>query len=163
MTQIFGSSGSLFKRETHGRMKYYEIGILAGSLAVFLGTPFVPTSVYVKFFSTPLTALLLLTLLLVIVSFSTVGAVGAALAIGALFVEQRRRVISLAQKTVEGSQKKELYTEQIKTAAPVVPSEVHPVPDFPDDTMIKSGGEDQTNEFEAEGWSINHKRDLNAD
>ena len=144
-------------------MKYYEIGILGGSLAVFLGTPFVPISVYVNFFSTPITALFLLMLLLVIVSFSTLAAIGFALAVGALFVEHRRRVISLAQKSVESSQKKELYTEQIKSAAPVVPTEVHPVPDFPDDTLVKSGAEEQTNEFEAEGWSINHKRDLNAD
>ena len=130
---------------------------------MFLGTPFVPTSVYVNFFSTPFTALFLLTLLLVIVSFSTTAAVASALAVGALFVEHRRRVISLAQKSVEGSRKKELYTEQLKPASPVVPGEVHPVPDFPDDAMVKSSTEDQTNEFEAEGWSINHKRDLNAD
>ena len=144
-------------------MKYYEIGILLGSLAVFLGTPFVPTAVYVTFFSTPFTALFLLTLLLVVVSFSTPAAVAFTLAIGALFVEHRRRVISLAQKSVEGSQRKEIYTEQLTPAAPVVPSEVHPVPDFPDDAMVKSGADNQTNEFEAEGWSINHKRDLNAD
>lgn len=80
---------------------------------------------------------------------------------GALFVEHRRRVISLAQKSVGSSQKKELYTEQMKPAALVVPTEIHPIPEFPDDTPVKSNIDDQTNEFEAEGWSINHKRDLN--
>lgn len=144
-------------------MKYYEIGILGGSLAVFLGTPFVPTAVYVNLFSTPFTAFFLLTLLLVIVSFSTPAGIAFGLAAGALFVEHRRRVISLAQKSSDSSKKKDLYTEQLKAAAPVVPTEVHPLPDLPEDTQVQSSTEDQTNEFEAEGWSINHKRDLNAD
>ena len=144
-------------------MKYYEIGILGGSLAVFLGTPFIPTAVYVNFFSTPFTAFFLLTLLLVIVSFSTPAAVGVALAAGALFVEHRRRVISLAQKSSDGSRKKDLYTEQLKTAAPLVPTEIHPLADLPDDTQVHSSTENQTNEFEAEGWSIDHKRDLSSD
>lgn len=129
---------------------------------MFLGTPFVPTSVYVNFFSTPFTALFLLTLLLVIVSFSTPAAVAFVLAIGALFVEHRRRVISLAQKSVESSQKKELYTEQIKPVAPLVPTEVHPIPEFPDDIMVRASVDDQTNEFENHHESFDHKRDLNA-
>ena len=144
-------------------MKFFVIAILAVSLGIFLGTPFVPTSIYLKFFSTPFTAFFLLTLLLVIVSFSTVGAVGAALAIGALFVEHRRRMISLAQQSSDGGHKKELYTEQIKPAAPLVPTEFHPPADLPDDSMIKADLEDHTNEFEhTDAGSFDEKRDLNA-
>lgn len=137
-------------------MNKQDIALVAVSFVLFLAAPFLPTVFYKMAFSNMIVPFILLALLLVSIRKSPIGAVTFLLAIMALFVEYRNRIIS---SSVPSAERPPAYEEQLKSAAPIVPGEVHPAPAQPQGSMVtyKPTG-DATNAFEAVGSSVNMKR-----
>ena len=137
-------------------MNKQDIALVALSFGLFVSAPFLPTVVYKMAFSNMIVPFILLALLLILIRKSPIGTVALLLAVMALFVEYRNRVLSSTIPSVETPPK---YEEQLKSAAPIVPGEVHPEPAQPQGSMITyKPMDDATNAFETVGSSVDTKR-----
>jgi hypothetical protein len=140
-------------------MNKLDMTLVAISFILFLTAPFLPTTLYKMAFSNMIVPLVLLVALLVSLRTSPIGSVTFLLAVMALFVEYRARVISMS---LPSATKAPEYEQQLAPAPPVVPDEVHPEPKLPSGKMVyyKPAGETGTNIFETVNESINQKRAL---
>lgn len=140
-------------------MNKLDMTLVAVSFVLFLTAPFLPTTLYKMAFSNMIVPLVLLVALLVSLRTSPIGSVTLLLAVMALFVEYRARVISMS---LPPATKAPEYEQQLAPAPPVVPDEVHPEPKLPSGKMVyyKPAGETGTNIFEPIDGSINQKKAL---
>ena len=127
------------------------------SFVLFLTAPFLPTTIYKMAFSNMIVPLVLLVALLVSLRTSPIGSVTFLLAIMALFVEYRARVISMS---LPAATKAPEYEQQLAPAPPIVPDEVHPEPKLPSGNMVyyKPSNSTGTNIFDPVDSSIDEKK-----
>lgn len=132
-----------------------DITLIILSIALFLLTPTLPSSLFNSIFVSSLGAAALLLALLISTSYSRVGSVFLLLAVVGIYVEYRRRVL---KDVAEVS-----YEKQMEPAQPIVPTEIHPPFEAPSEDLVgyKPTG-NATDEFEPVGPSINQKGELST-
>lgn len=142
-------------------MNKLDMTLVAISFVLFLSAPFLPTTIYKMAFSNMIVPLVLLVALLVTLHRSPIGSVTLLLAIMALFVEYRARVISMS---LPAATKAPEYEQQLASAPPVVPDEVHPEPKLPSGNMVyyKPSTSTGTNIFDPVSASIDEKKVLDG-
>jgi hypothetical protein len=142
-------------------MNKLDMTLVAISFVLFLSAPFLPTTIYKMAFSNMIVPLVLLVALLVTLRTSPIGSVTFLLAIMALFVEYRARVISMS---LPAATKAPEYEQQLAPAPPIVPDEVHPEPKLPSGNMVyyKPSTSTGTNIFDPVSTSINEKKALDG-
>jgi hypothetical protein len=142
-------------------MKKEDTLLIGLSVLLFLGAPYIPSALLFKFFNTALGAFVLLVAVLLSVGYSKLGSIAFILAVGALFIEHRKRAITIVKAVAETKATEESYESQLVSAPPIIPTELHPPFEMADETVVGyKPMEDTSNEFEAVGTSINHKTDL---
>ena len=135
-------------------MNKTDITLVAISFVVFIAAPFLPTALYKMAFSNVIVPFVLLAGLLFTLRTNPIGTVTLLVAVMAMFVEYRNRVIS----TSAPSTKPPAYEEQLAPAPVIVPGEVHPEPKQPRGSMVSyRPTEDTTDAFSAVDSSINEK------
>lgn len=140
-------------------MNKTDITLVAVSFVVFISAPFLPTPLYKMAFSNVIVPFILLAGLLLTLRTNPIGAVTLLVAVMALFVEYRNRVIS----TSAPSTKPPAYEEQLAPAPVIVPGEVHPEPKQPRGPMVSyRPTEDSTDAFSAVGASVNEKKVMDS-
>lgn len=142
-------------------MKNVDTLLIGLAVLTFVLAPYVPTSVYFLLFNNVVGPFVLLILALVSVGYSRVGSIAILLAIGALFIEHRKRAMTIVKALAETKEQPADFEKQLVSAPPVVPTEIHPPFEMPDESIVGYRPlENQTNDFEAVGSSINAKTDL---
>lgn len=138
-------------------MSPLDVQLLIVALVIFIAAPYLSTAVYNMLFSNMIVPTLFIVALLVVMKKSLFGSVALFLAVGALFVENRRRTFQEVKAPT--------YEQQMAPAEPIVPGEIHPPADLPASTgpVLKyAPSEDSTNEFRRVGPSINKKKVMDS-
>ncbi len=142
-------------------MKKVDTLLIGGSILLFVLAPYLPTVLYFMLFNNIIGPFVLLAAVLVSVGYSKVGSIALVLAVGSLFVEHRKRTMSIVKAVAETKEKPAEFETQIVSPPPVVPTEIHPSFETPDESIVGYRPlQDQDNGFEAVGSSINAKTDL---
>lgn len=142
-------------------MKKVDTLLIGISILLFIGAPYIPSVVYFQVFGNAVGAFVLLLAVLASVGYSKIGSVALLLGIGALFIEHRRRAMSIVQIAVNTKEDIVSFEKQLEAPPPVVPTEIHPPFEIPEESVVGYRPlENQTNDFEAVGSSINSKTDL---
>ena len=135
-------------------MNSLDIGLLAVSFVLFIGAPYFPSFLYTYSFTNVLVPFLLLCALLISTAYSMTGSIGLLLAIAALFVEYRNRVLQVTKIDTP------TYEQQLAPAPDLVPNEIHPEFKKPSGTRVsfRPAEDSGDNQFEPVGDSVNEKR-----
>jgi hypothetical protein len=132
------------------------LGILLASCATFLLTPYVPGPVLKLLVENYVGSAALLITVLYVLRMDVVLGLAVFLAVAALFLESRRRIVVHAVEARESRAPVEVLD---KPAPDIVPGEVHP--SFQDPAVKSNGFEPQddsgSNDFDRVGESINEK------
>jgi len=144
------------------------LGIFVLCAAVFFAAPYVPNVVLKATVDTTLGVFLLLVAVLACLSLDSVLAIAVFLAAGALFFENRKRMVARLRqpkvKSVPMSAEEPASVASLSVPAPdLVDGEVHPEHEEPavDDYKFEPKS-DSSDDFEAVGESINEKVPLEA-
>jgi hypothetical protein len=151
-----------YKTKKHtSRMKKVDTLLIGVSILLFIAAPYLPSAFYFQIFGNALGAFILLLAVLISVGYSKLGSISLILAIGALFIEHRKRAMSILKVVAKTKEDTVSYEKQLETPPPVLSSEIHPPFESPEETTLGyKPVEDQSNDFEAVGSSINAKTDL---
>jgi|LakMenEpi03Aug12_release.lakeMendotaPanAssembly.Ray.scaffolds.fasta_scaffold910089_2 hypothetical protein len=142
-------------------MKKVESLLIGVSVLLFIVAPYLPTSLYFLVFNNVVGPFVLLGAVLLSVGYSKVGSVALILAIGALFIEHRKRAMSILHIVANTKKEEPAAIDQIVSPPPIIPTEIHPPFEIPDESIVGYRPlENQTNDFDAVGSSINTKTDL---
>lgn len=142
-------------------MKKVDTLLIGGSILLFVLAPYLPTSLYFMLFNNIVGPFVLLAAVLVSVGYSKTGSIAFILAIGSLFVEHRKRTMTIVKAVAETKEQPADFEKQLVSAPPVVPTEIHPPFEAPEESVVGYRPlQDQENDFEAVGNSINAKTDL---
>jgi hypothetical protein len=151
-------------------MKGLRLAVFVLCAAVFLGAAYIPNVVLKATVDTTLGVFLLLVAVLACLSLDSVLAIAVFLAGGALFFENRKRMVARLREPKMKSApmsvefKEPASVASLSVAAPdLVDGEVHPEHEEPtvDDYKFQPKS-DSSDEFEAVGESINEKVPLDA-
>ncbi len=140
----------------------------AGSLVVFLGAPYVPNTLLEFAVNSYVGVAALLVASLLAVRYDMVVGLAVFLAAGALFLENRKRLVA-GQASATPSAPTMTSTPAPVTALdepaePVIEGEVHPAQEVPTRAShsFKPSDEDHTDDFKPVGESINQKEPLES-
>jgi hypothetical protein len=138
-------------------MNRTDITLAVISFVLFLSAPFLPTYLYKMAFSNVIVPFVLLVALLGALRTSPIGSVTLLLAVMALFIEYRARVISMS---IPASTRAPEYEQQLAPAPVIVPTEVHPEPEMPSGAKVyyKPSHDTGSNTFDTVGSSVDHKK-----
>ena len=134
-----------------------NLAVLLVSCVVFLVTPYLPTAVLESTVGNKVGCAAILALVLAVVYVDSILGLAVFMAVAALFIEQRRRIVAKVAPIVTSS------VEQLGTPAPnIVPGEVHPPHKLADleDYSFEPSEESGANKFEAIDESIDTKQPL---
>lgn len=144
-------------------MKKVDTFLIGVSILLFIAAPYLPSAFYFQVFSNAIGAFILLVAVLASVAYSKVGSIALTLAIGSLFIEHRKRAMTILQVVAQTKEDVPSFEHQLESAPPLVPSEIHPPFESPDETVVGYRPlEDQSNDFEAVGRTINAKTELDG-
>lgn len=133
-------------------------------MAVFLGAPYVPNSMLKLAVNSYAGVATLLVASLVAVRYDMVVGLAVFLAAGALFLENRKRLVAgeTAPAVASVSSTPAPVSMLDEPAEPVVEGEVHPAQEVPtrESHSFKPSDEDHTDDFKPVGESINEKEPL---
>ncbi len=142
-------------------MKKVDTLLIGVSVLLFIAAPYLSTSLYFQLFNNVVGPFVLLVAVLVSVAYSKVGSIALIVAVGALFIEHRKRAMTILHVVANTPKEEPAAIDQIVSAPPVVPSEIHPPFEMPEESIVGYRPlENQSNDFEAVGSSINAKTDL---
>lgn len=142
-------------------MKKVDTLLIGVSILLFIAAPYLPSALYFQVFGNIIGPFFLLLAVLASIGYSKLGSIALLLAIGALFIEHRKRAMSILKIVAKTKEDAPSYEKQLEAPSPVVPSEIHPPFESPDETVVGYKPiDDQSNDFEAVGSSINAKTDL---
>ncbi len=144
-------------------MKQFELGVLGLSLLLFVVSPYIPNTVLNATVGTSLGILVLLLAPLLVVRYNPVLALAVLLAVGALFLENRKRIltgikISINTDIKKGGTKYAPVDAVVEGASDLIDGEVHPEHETPFEESHNFHPEKNTTDgFENVGESINEK------
>jgi len=142
-------------------MKKVDTLLIGVSILLFITAPYLPSALYFQVFGNAVGAFVLLLAVLASIGYSRVGSIALVLGIGALFIEHRKRAMSILKVVAKTKEDAPAYEKQLEAPPPVIPSEIHPSFETPEETVVGYKPlENQSNDFEAVGTSINAKTDL---
>ncbi len=139
----------------------------AGSLAVFLAAPYMPNILLEFAVNSYVGVAALLVASLLAVRYDMVVGLAVFLAAGALFLENRKRLVAGQTSTPSAptiASTPAPVTALDEPAEPVMEGEVHPAQEIPtrESHSFKPSDEDHTDDFEPVGESINQKEPLES-
>lgn len=144
-------------------MKQFELVVLGLSLLMFVVAPYIPNSILNGSVNTSIGILLLLAAPLYVVRENPVLALAVLLAVGALFLENRKRILSTIKMDInneikKGGGKYAPVDTVVEGASDLIDGEVHPEHETPFEESHSFQPEKDTSEaFESVGESINQK------
>ena len=141
-----------------------ENGLIVANLVVFVVAPFLPNIVYTGFVDTYVGAILLMVAALYTASYGYLQTLSGFIGIASLFAESHARKAKLIKKDC-GIEKKGSYEKQLAPAEPIVPGEVHPdiqEPEQQEPVTFMPKEDDGSNAFKAVDATINTKVPLNT-
>lgn len=147
-------------------MKFALSPILLGSLAVFLATPWFPKPLLKILVGNPVSVAVLLVISIYVVRINPLDGLAVFLACGALFLENRKRTLSLIEKGASGDNgsgirvSTQATVDQLSVPADdLIDGEVHPEHDTPseNESSYNPKGDSGSNKFEAVDDTINEK------
>lgn len=142
-------------------MKKVDTLLIGVSILLFIAAPYLPSILYFQVFGNVVGAFVLLLAVLGSVAYSKVGSIALLLAVGALFIEHRKRAMAIIQIAAKTKEDIVSFEQQLEAPPPLVPTEIHPPFEMPEESVVGYRPlENQSNDFEAVGSSINAKTDL---
>lgn len=144
-------------------MKQSDAIVLGVSGLLFIAAPYIPNTVLNVTVNTSIGILLMLLAPLYFIRSNPISAIAVLLAVGALFLENRKRIITTIKTSIntEISQSGAKYApvQDVAAGAPdLVDGEVHPEHESPfEEEHSFQPEKDASNEFEPVGESINEK------
>jgi hypothetical protein len=139
-----------------------SVGILVGACLTFLLSPSLPTGLLNLLVGNKVGAAILLVVVLYFLRQDVVLALALFLAVAALFLEQRRRIVNELSAVKEAKEVPSSVENEGKPAPDLVPGEVHPSHDEPEvqDHGFEPERETGSNDFERVAESQDEKHPL---
>ena len=138
--------------------EYIIIGV---NILVFVIAPFLPNIVYTHFVETYLGITTLLIASLYTITYGYLASVSAFIGVASLYSESHARKTASVRKSSNSNGNKE-FENQLIPAPELIPNEIHPEIEMPDNDIIKTvpNKEDGENNFKPVDTSINEKTNL---
>jgi hypothetical protein len=139
-----------------------SVGILVGACLTFLLSPYLPTTLLNLLVGNKIGAAVVLVGVLYLLRQDVVLALAMFLAVAALFLEQRRRIVHELSAVKEAKEVPSTVENLGKPAPDLVPGEVHPSSEEPEvqDHGYEPEQETGSNSFERVGESLDEKHPL---